>query len=173
MQDLAIERNLIYEAISSKFNGAHTTMTLRKINHDKQYGIWYSRIACLTADSNRIIVAIVPLEVYHTIDSTATLDQLKWTGFQTRETNDQQLLSSLQVQSCPVRPTVAPVAHEVLRKAVFKVVARGELAWSYVSTALPSLRVDLLKAKSDQEFRETGSIEQMLDIYQTCLAFML
>ena len=173
MDDLRNEHRLIYEAVSGKFNGNQLTMTCRKINVDNGYGLWYARLACLTADANKIVVAIVPLEEYHAVDSTAPLSQLHWIGLQTRETTDQQLLSSLPPQPCPVRPNVAALSSQVLRTAQFKVVAKGGTSWTYVSDQLPSLRVDLLLDKPDQEMRPTGTLEQCLDIFQTCLAFQL
>ena len=173
MDDLRNEQRLIYDAINGKFNAPNLIMTCRKINTEKSYSIWYARLACLTANSNRIVVAIVPLEVYHSIDSTAPLDQLRWTGLQTRETTDQQLLTALPTQACPARPKVAPLSGEVLRTALFKVAVKGDTAWTYVSDQLPSLRVDLLLDKPGQEFRSSGTLEQCLDIFQTCLAFQL
>lgn len=172
MDDLRNEVDLIYTAIGEKFN-PHTTFTCKKFNEEKQYSIWYARVACMTANQNRIMAAIVPLEVFHTLDSTSPLDQLRWIGFQTRETTDQALLASLPLQSCVVRPQVSAVSQDALRKVKFNVVAKGETAWSYLSRELPSLRIDLLRDKSTQEFLGQGTLEQCLDIFQTCLAFII
>jgi hypothetical protein len=175
MDDLRHEQQLIYHAIQEKFVPS-TILVLKKILQEKQQGIWYARLACMTADQNRIIACIVPLEPWHTMNSTSPLDQLRWLGFQTRESTDQALLSSLPpLQACPVRPKMSDLSEQILRsKSVkFSVKLKGDVAWTYLSDQLPSLRVDLLKAKDTQEFLNQGSLEQCLDIFQTCLAFQL
>jgi hypothetical protein len=174
MEDLRHEQQLIYTAINEKYIPS-TIMSLRKINLEKAYGIWYAQMACMTAQQNRIIVCIVPLEPWHSVDSTAPLNQLKWIGFQARETNDQALLNQLRggVQSCPVRPPVSELSTQILRKVDFKVVVKGDLAWTYLSDQLPSLRIDLLKEKESADYRPQGTLEQCLDTFQACLAFQL
>lgn len=172
MDDLRHERRLIESALREKFGG-HTIFVCRKLNQEKQYSIWYARVSCMTASQNRILAVLVPLEVYHTPGSTAPLDQLPWIGFQARETTDQALLTSLEMQSCTVRPNVSQLSKEVLRQALFNVKYKSSTSWTYLSDQLPSLRVDLLLEKESQTFREQGTLEQCLDIYQTCLAWQL
>lgn len=169
MDLLRKERELIRSAVVEKF-GKGLVMTCRKANPETRHSIWYAQVGCLKANNDQIVACVLPLEGWHDIGTQAMLADLEWTSLQTRTTTDQELLASLPIQRCPVRPEVSELSRDVL-SAEFVQVDKTKLACTYLCRKLPSLRIDLINEKQTTEWRKTGTLSSCLDAYACIVAF--
>ena len=169
MDILRQERQMIRTAISEKF-GTELVMICRKVNDQKAYSIWYAQVVCAKANQDQIVVCVVPLESWHMPGTQAHLQSLEWSNFQTRTTTDTDLLQALPSQSCPVRPSMTELSEQVLNTR-FNRITKSTLSHTYLSSELPSLRVDLLVDKQLTTFSDKGSLKACMQTYQCSLEF--
>ena len=157
----------IRQAVAELFEGFVMTKTHSYTpdpsNPTYVFGIYKARVETLTTGGEKFIVAFVPNDKVP-LGSQRLLSSLKWTNFQSRETNNMKKeFNQLQLEpQLYKRPNVS------LLNDIINYSKPTSTSYLYKCNNLP-LRVELIPSKKDETFAERGTVATALDLFTTSI----
>lgn len=124
---------------------------LRKIRDEGQYSIYIVRIKGMTMSLNKLLIAVVPRDVY-TLSTDVRLEKLNWMFLQTRQLEEQG-----DIPSATYIPKNVPTK-------INRYFQNDQLS-RYKCETYQGIEIVLLENKNAYDYGETGTISGALETY--------